>query len=85
MNLRELKKEYLVFLENTPLYLKKSKEIMNKNLLDFSFKEIEAFITIYVKHYENANKINLSYKELSNILYAYLGTVFVIIMEGIGN
>ena len=30
MNLRELKKEYLVFLENTPLYLKKSKEIMNK-------------------------------------------------------
>jgi len=77
MNLRELKKEYLFFLENISTYLKRTKEILSKNYLDYSYKEIEVFIEVYVNNYKNPEKIDLSYKELSNILYAYLGTAFV--------
>ena len=77
MSLKELKKEYLEFLENVPSYLKKTKELLNKKYLDYSAEEVDFFVNLYLKHYKNPTEINLTYKELTNLLYAYLGTAFV--------
>ena len=77
MSLKELKKEYLEFLENISDYLRKAKVILNKDCLDYSYEEIETYIKIYYNNYKNSERIGLTYKELSNILYAYFGTAFV--------
>ncbi|MAN26758.1 MULTISPECIES: hypothetical protein [Mesonia] len=75
MSLKEFKKNYIEFLENLPKYLKKAKELLKKEYIDYSYDEIEEFIKLYAENYKNPNGI--SYYELSNVLYAYLGTAFV--------
>lgn len=75
MSLKELKQDYLEFLESTPRYLNKAKELLNKDCLNYTYYEIEEFVKFYADNYKKSD--STSYKELIKILYTYLGTAFV--------
>ncbi len=74
--LRELKKDYYHFLEYIPVYLKKLRELLGKEFLDFSQEEVKQVVDLYLKYYKRPEKLDLAREEFNNMIDAYLGTAF---------
>lgn len=81
-SLKELKNDYMIFQQNVPNYLEQTKVLLKTKNLSYSYEEIEDVFKIFIANYENPTKINLTYEELSNILYAYSGEAFIFHLGG---
>lgn len=81
-SLKELKNDYMIFQQNIPNYLEQIKVLLQTNNLSYSYEEIEVVFKIFIENYETPTKINLSYEELCNILYAYSGEAFIFHLGG---
>lgn len=81
-SLKELKNDYVIFQQNIPNYLIQIKSLLKTENLSYNYEEIENVFRIFIATYENPTKINLSYEELCNILYAYSGEAFIFHLGG---
>ncbi len=74
---KELKAEYIVFIENIPHHLEKIRQIMNLDKLTYSFVEIDQFKLLYELNYKTPEKLGLTYEDLVSLFYAYIGEAFM--------
>lgn len=74
---KQLKVEYLNFIENIPKYHEKLKQLIGLENLTYSFEEIDRLRLFYEENYKRPDKVGVTYDELVNIFYAYVGEAFM--------
>jgi hypothetical protein len=72
----------MIFQQKIPNYLEHCKTLLKIEKLSYSYEEIETMFKIYIDNYEKPNKLNLTYEELCNTLYAYSGEAFIFHLGG---
>ncbi len=76
-DLKEIKSKYKVFSENITDNLQKAKRLLSVSELTFSYPEVDKIKDIYEQNYKTPEKLNLSYDELSEVFYTYVGEAFM--------
>ncbi len=76
-DLKTIKSKYKVFSESISDNLQKAKRLLNVSELTFSYPEVDTIKDIYEQNYKAPEKLNLTYDELSEIFYTYIGEAFM--------
>lgn len=68
------KPQFQLFLETMPDTIQSAKKLLKKEILEYSFSEVDTFEKWYKKFWKKPSKIGLSKNELDTIFVAYIGT-----------
>jgi hypothetical protein len=74
--LKELKKEFAEFIEQIPESLKKTEELIGKEL-SFEYEYIDLVHQFYEKNFQNPERLDLNIEILNKCFYAYMGEAFM--------
>ena len=75
-NLKELKNEFLEFIENISFYTEKLNMILGCKLT-FELVDIDKVQNLFENNFKNPERIGLDFEILNNCFYAYMGEAFI--------